>query len=89
MALILQDYKNDKVELHSWKDTIEFYDKELKGISTSKEKFEKIEDPVDMWPAITKEIGEKDSRVIIPLLKGDLDAAKKAAEWANTVNYVK
>jgi hypothetical protein len=63
----------------SWKETIEFYDKEMKGISTSKEKFGKIEDADDMWSSIKNEIGEKDSRVIIPLLKGDLEAATKAA----------
>jgi hypothetical protein len=51
----------------------------MKGIATSKEKFGKIEDPDDMWPLITDEIGEKDCRVIIPLLKGDLEAATKAA----------
>jgi len=32
-----------------------------------------------MWPSIKQEIGEKDSKVIIPLLKGDLEAATKAA----------
>jgi hypothetical protein len=79
MALIVQDYKCDTLVEHTWSDTIEFYEKELKGISTSKEKFGKIEDPNDLWPSITKEIGEKDSKVIVPLLKGDLEAAKKAA----------
>jgi hypothetical protein len=32
MALILQDFKKDSSVEHSWIDTIEFYDKELKGI---------------------------------------------------------
>jgi hypothetical protein len=39
---------------------------------------EKIEEPDEMWKKIQQEIGDKDAKVIIPLLKGDLDAAKKA-----------
>lgn len=79
MALILKDFKNDPTIEVSWADTFTHYEKELNGPATSKEKFEKIEDPDDLWPAITDEIGEKDAKVIIPLLKGDMAAAKKAA----------
>jgi hypothetical protein len=79
MALILKDFKNDPTIEVSWADTFTQYEKELNGPATSKEKFEKIEDPDDLWPAITAEIGEKDAKVIIPLLKGDMAAAKKAA----------
>jgi len=79
MALILKDFKNDPTVEVSWADTFTHYEKELNGPATSKEKFEKIEDPDDLWPAITDEIGEKDAKVIIPLLKGDMAAAKKAA----------
>lgn len=68
MALILKDFKNDKVAEKSWKDTFEFYENDLKGVKTSKDKFEKIEDPDDLWPMITSEIGEKDASIIIPLL---------------------
>lgn len=78
MALILQDYKNDKTVEHSWKDTIDFYTNELKCVQVSKDKMEKIEEPDEMWKKIQQEIGDKDAKVIIPLLKGDLDAAKKA-----------
>jgi hypothetical protein len=79
MALILQDFKNDPLVEVSWADTFAHYEKDLRGITTSKEKFEKIEDPADLWPMITEEIGAKDAKVIIPLLKGDVAGAKQAA----------
>lgn len=79
MALILQDYRHDPTLERSWADTIKFYEEELKCVAVSKEKLEKIEDPDDLWPAITQEIGEKDAKVIVPLLKGEIDVAKKAA----------
>lgn len=79
MALILQDYRRDPTLEITWEATFTYYEKDLRGVVASKEKFEKIEDPDDLWPAITSEIGEKDANVIIPLLKGDMEGAKKAA----------
>ena len=75
MGLILQEFKRS----HTWAETFDYYDKELRGIATSKEKFEKIEDVDDLWPAIEQEIGAADAKVIVPLLKGNVDEAKKIA----------
>jgi hypothetical protein len=80
MALILKEYRYDSSEKQrTWKETIAYYEKDLRGVVTSKEKFAKIEDPDDLWPAITNEIGEQDAKVIVPLLKGEMAAAEKAA----------
>jgi len=53
MALILKDFKNDTVIENTWAATFEYYEGDLRGVKTSKEKFEKIEDPDDLWPMIT------------------------------------
>lgn len=79
MALILQDYRRDPTLEITWEATFTYYEKDLRGVIASKEKFEKIEEPDELWPAITDEIGEADAKVIIPLLKGDMAGAKKAA----------
>jgi len=42
------------------------------------EKQAKIEDESELWQAINDEIGDEQAAVIIPLCKGNLEAAKKA-----------
>mgnify|MGYP006952841392 FL=1 len=78
MARILSDFKNGE-EPKSWEDVFKYYTTELKWAKTAFDKQEKIEDPDELWQSIKDEIGEKEAAVIIPLCKGSMDDAKKAA----------